>query len=548
MTVPIRVRHGRRRRDDRGSVLVSVLGSMIVISAFLLASLGFALQQAPAARRDQDAKSAIASAEAGIEEYLSRLNADTNYWKQGNGDTSNPAFGAGQVIDGTSGQGGSFRYQVLSTPAQTSSSGVLRLRVTGTSAPAGNGTTVSKSLTVLLRPKAFLDFVYFSDIEVLDPAIVGSNPLCAKHYYDSPPRSGRSDCAEVYWGTGDVVDGPFHSNDAVQINGRPTFTNPRTESSWPAIQGAGPTDRTWWTQIGTNPPLPQYAPRYAPPMALPVGNAALLKQVAPDVDGDGSVGPGCYYTGQTRIIFAGTSMKVLSPSTTSPSTPSRCYDVNHPNLEQTITPIPPLVYVDGTTSSCTFDAIGYPRPGEQYTVGSATAIAWQTDPSRGGYSPNYDCSRGSAFVEGNADGQVTVAARDDVVITNDLTATDGTTGSDIVGLIAGNYVWVYHPVNNGMQNITDPVPHTIDAAVLALRHSYILQNWDQGNPLGSISFRGSVAQEFSGPFATAYPGGTIRNGYPDQSMTYDPRLAYMQPPFFLQPDSSPWAVATVTDG
>jgi hypothetical protein len=541
-------RRTRRRGDDRGSVLVSVLGSMIVISAFLLASLGFALQQAPSARRDQDAKSAMAAAEAGIEEYLSRLNADTNYWKQGNGDPSNPAFSTGQVIQGTNGQGESYTYQVLSTAAQTAQTGVLRLRVTGTSTPAPNGTTISKSLTVLLRPKAFLDFVYFSDVEVLDPAIVGSNPLCAKHYYDSPPRSGRSDCAEVYWGTGDVIDGPFHSNDAVQINGRPTFTNPRTESSWPAIQNAPPGSRTWWTQIGTNPPLPQYAPQYAPPLALPIGNSSLLKQVDPDVDGDGSVGPGCYYTGATRIIFQGNSMKVYSPSTSSTSTPSRCYDVANRDREQTITPIPPLIYVDGTTSSCTFGALGYPRPGEKYTVGSSTAVAWVTSASRGGYSPNYDCTRGTAFVEGDADAQVTVAARDDVVITNDLTVTDGTTGSDVIGLVAGNYVWVYHPVNNGGQSIASSTVHTIQAAVLALRHSYILQNWDQGNPMGSISLRGSVAQEFSGPFATAYPGGAIVSGYQDQSMTYDPRLAYLQPPYFLQPASSPWEVASITDG
>jgi hypothetical protein len=29
---------------------------------------------------------------------------------------------------------------------------------------------------------------------------------------------------------------------------------------------------------------------------------------------------------------------------------------------------------------------------------------------------------------------------------------------------------------------------------------------------------------------------------------YDPRLAYMQPPYFLQPDATPWVVATITDG
>ena len=47
---------------------MSVLGSMIVLSMFVLAALAFTLQQVPAARRDQDAQPALASAEAGIED------------------------------------------------------------------------------------------------------------------------------------------------------------------------------------------------------------------------------------------------------------------------------------------------------------------------------------------------------------------------------------------------------------------------------------------------------------------------------------------------
>jgi len=533
------------RPDDRGSVLVSVLGSMLVVSAFLLVSLGAVVQQAPAARRDQDSKAAIAAAEAGVEEYISRLNADTNYWKTG-ADPANPAFGAaGRPIPGTTGAG-SFSYQLVSTPAQIAQTRALRLRVTGT-APAGPGRTISKTLTVTLRPKSFLDFVYFSDVEVLDPAISGTNALCAKHYYDTPPRSARTDCGNIYWGTGDVVNGAFHSNDAVEINGSPRFLDPRTESSWPAIQNAAPGTRTWWTQAGTNPPLPAFSPQYAPPLALPIGNATMLAYVEPDADGDGTVGPGCYYTGETRIKFQGATMRVYSPSTSSPQTPSRCLDVADRGNEQ-VKPIPPVIYVDGTTSSCTFGDLGYPRAGEQYTVGSSTAVAWKTSTTRGGWSPNYDCTRGTAYVQGDADAQVTVAARDDVVITDDLTVTDGTTGTDIIGLVAGNYVWIWHPVNNGGQNIASSTVHTIQAAVLALRHSFILQNWDQGNPLGALDIRGAMAQEFSGPFATGDAAGTVVDGYPNQSLVYDPRLAYLQPPYFLEPDSSPWTVATITDG
>jgi hypothetical protein len=518
---------------------------MLVVSAFLFASLGGVVQQAPAARRDQDSKAAIAAAEAGIEEYLSRLNADTDYWKNGNTDAANPAFGARRSVPGTTG-GGSFSYQLTSTPAQIAQSRMLRLRVTGT-APASGGRAVSKTLTVTMRPKSFLDFAYFSDVEVVDPAINGTDPVCAKHYYDSPPRSARTDCGDVSWGSGDVIDGAFHSNDAVQINGQARFLDQRTESSWPAIENAAPGTRTWWTSAGTDPPLPAFAPQYAPSLALPVGNASMLAYVEPDADGDGSVGPGCYYTGATRIIFQGTTMRVYSPSTSSTQTPSRCLDVSNRDDEQ-VKPIPPLIYVDGTTSSCSFGELGYPRPGEKYTVGSATDVAWVTSTTRGGWSPNYDCTRGTAFVEGDAHAQVTVAARDDVVVTDDLTVTDGTTGTDIIGLVAGNCVWIWHPANNGSQNIGNNDVHTIQAAVLALRHSFVLQNWTEGHTLGTLNIRGAMAQMFSGPFATVDTSGTVVNGYTAHSLVYDPRLAYLQPPYFLEPDASPWMVTTITDG
>ena len=91
------------------------------------------------------------------------------------------------------------------------------------------------------------------------------------------------------------------------------------------------------------------------------------------------------------------------------------------------------------------------------------------------------------------------------------------------------------------------VVHTIQAAVLALRHAFALQNWDLGATLGSLTVRGAMAQEFSAPWATS-SGWAIRNGYPQQSLVYDPRLGHLQPPFFLQPDSSPWRVTTITDG
>jgi Tfp pilus assembly protein PilX len=71
--------------------MVMVTGIMAVLMIFLLTGLTYVLNNVPASRRDQDAKAAYAAAEAGLEEYIARLNANSNYWQMGNTDASNPA-------------------------------------------------------------------------------------------------------------------------------------------------------------------------------------------------------------------------------------------------------------------------------------------------------------------------------------------------------------------------------------------------------------------------------------------------------------------------
>jgi hypothetical protein len=164
-----------------------------------------------------------------------------------------------------------------------------------------------------------------------------------------------------------------------------------------------------------------------------------------------------------------------------------------------------------------------------------------------GRTTDYTRTRGTAYVEGTASGKVTVAAKDDIVITRDLVANDPT-GTDIVGLVAGNNIWVYHPVNrwgNNLLNSANTV-NNIDAAILSLRHSFLVQNWAEGNVLGTLNVTGSMAQKYRGPVGTGYVGGPAVSGY-IKNYVYDTRLKVMQPPYFLKPESSPWQVTSTTD-
>jgi Tfp pilus assembly protein PilV len=518
--------------DDRGVALLSVLGSMIVLSLFLLVGVSYAMRNMTQSREGQDSENATAAAQAGVDDFLQQMNLD--YF----GNVAIGNWSAYRDIQGAGITDAQYRYKVLS-----SLNGQVLIQVDGVSSAgggSGSATKVHSTVNALFQSRGFLSYVYLSDIEVIDPTLVGDNAACGVYYYSG--RSSRNDCSEIQWTTGDVVNGPLHSNDALQINGTVQFKSTAT-TSWPTAQGrTGLTNasKTWWGT--TSAPLPNSnPPLYDTPLELPVSNSKLLTYVEPDVDGDITtpVGPGCYYTGATRIIMQGTTMKVLSPSTTRSDTPSRCYNRSTPGVEQTVT-IPPVIYVDSTTASCSIRNTGYPLSSESYSLGSDTATSW-------GKSPNYSCKRGTAYIQGTADARVTVAAADDVVITGNLTVQDiSNSSTDVVGIIAGNYAWVYHPLNNGnniltASSLTGSNPpaqqvNTIQAGMLALRHSFLVQNWDDGNPLGTLNITGSIAQKFRGPVGTG-SGASVVSGYL-KNYDYDDRLAYLRPPYFLEPPTT----------
>jgi Tfp pilus assembly protein PilX len=526
---------------DDGVAMLVVLGMIMVLSLFVLASMTVALNNLKPTRRDQDAKTALAAAQAGVDEYLSRLTTNTNYWKNGSTDSTNPAFTTGQTIQGTGGAGASYTYKLLTTTAQTVSTGQIVLQVTGRSAPAQTGTKVARVLTATLTPQGPLSYVYLSDVEVIDPtiykvAVPTSNlaAACSNYYYSD--INTRKNCANnIVWQTGDVVNGPLHSNDALDIAGTVNFKSANTTTSWVTTQ----TQKWWGTQ---NAPLGGNLPFYLGTVKLPVANATLKKYVNPDADGDGAVGPGCYYQGATKIVFTGATMSVLSPGTTNSATPASCYDVTKPTTLQTGLAIPPVIYVDAGSATCTNGQVGYPAGGEYVDSSSgANGVSW-------GSTTNYTCTRGTAYVQGTAKAQVTIAANDDIVVTGDLKV-NSITDTDVIGLMAGNCVWVYHPISRSgsassgytYANLYSTTQvSTIQAAILAQRHSFINQNWSYGANLGTLTVTGAIAQEYRGPVGQGTAGYL-------KSYGYDSRLAYLQPPYFLSNGDYNWQVSSVRD-
>jgi hypothetical protein len=139
------------------------------------------------------------------------------------------------------------------------------------------------------------------------------------------------------------------------------------------------------------------------------------------------------------------------------------------------------------------------------------------------------------------------------VITGDLRARDRT-GTDLLGLVANNFVEVYHPVscprascnNDEYQNIENThalrqADRTIDAAILALQHTFRIQHFEKAGRKGTLNITGAVAQYFRGSVAASSGSGILRSGYA-KNYVYDQRLAYLSPPHFIEPIDAPWLI------
>ena len=89
----------------------------------------------------------------------------------------------------------------------------------------------------------------------------------------------------------------------------------------------------------------------------------------------------------------------------------------------------------------------------------------------------------------------------------------------------------------GRGAMTDP---TVEAAILSVTHSWIVDNWQLGAPLGTLNVNGAIAQKFRGPVGT-HQNGSVKSGYL-KNYVYDDDLRFRDPPFFLDPVQASWRI------
>jgi hypothetical protein len=617
------------RGGDGGYALVTVIGSMFALTVLAMAALGAALGGLPQSKAAQADAAAMAAAQAGVADLTTQVNLCRDYWVNPSAcapvDFAAPDADGWRAVQGSDPvQNARYRIKYVVTPeavpggGTTVQNGLIRVEVAGRVDAKDRPAGVQRRVTVDLRQPGFLQYIYYSDFEAVDPAILAAvyperrydkyvlpvknadgtttyteftdvsmsgisvtqAQACNRYWYGpGGPTDTRTTPSETFKGTSggknytatltrpcdlkfagtDVVNGPLHTNDAILLEQGVTFASPTTHTSWRNPPGTTPppaeddSSVNWFRQVtlGAQPSTSGYRPRYKAPVTMPWRQS----------DTRTAAGRGCLYTGPTSVEFLSTGrIKVHSPYSRNLSADCGGSAVTTA-VQEVPGPVNGVIHVQNrardsfwSSSPCPEKVLGlYPM------TDTATGIKDIT---------KYPCTDGDAFVKGTAGRPLTISTENDVVVTDDVTVAGGTTGPNVVGLVAQGHVEVYHPVgcsytvtapkvcgDTDYKNLpTDVTPPTTDlvvqAAVISMAHSFTVQNFEKGTSLGTLSVTGGIYQRFRGPVGftlDAAPAGAsgpvpVKTGFPTKNYLHDKRMLNLPPPAFPVPVGTSWAV------
>jgi len=135
-------------------------------------------------------------------------------------------------------------------------------------------------------------------------------------------------------------------------------------------------------------------------------------------------------------------------------------------------------------------------------------------------------NRGSLIISGVLNGRLTAGSSGDVIIENNITYADNPkvnpNSDDVLGIISESNVII---------NDNAPSNLEIDACIMGMNTSFMLENWWVGPPKGTLSVYGGIIQDERGPVGT-FNGTTGQkvSGYA-KNYLYDERLLGCPPPY-----------------
>ena len=551
--------------------MIIALGVMIVTSLLLAGTFVGVDGDIQLTGKSTSQKKAYYAALAGINDYQFHLNANPEYWTTCTG-ASNVAVP--NTTDET--------YSIVPVPAEdqktysacsTANANASMIEQTGSAAgtfrieSTGASGSETQSIVATIKHEGFLNYVYFTEFETSDP-VQYENPSaytgCAKHYKareeweeEEPQKKNKIECNVISFGANDGVHGPIHTNDKAAICGEPVFG--RNSEDKVEFNGG------WYASCGGS--KPDFLGTYTT-------EGKELR--TPPTDKTLTASAGYTYTGRTEITLEANLAKPTEPNT---------FTVTNSKGETSAKqawPSSGVIYVNDASGTCT----AYSPFGSNYTTDAACGNVYV----HGDYTQSLTIgSANDVIIDGNI--ETTHTAGEPSV--------EAPTGTATLGLIAEDFVRVYKPVkvtykghgtkgetcNTNGQGKTEEYSSTlklckytnssaecdaptltateaetelieteskhgvkaggaqsnpvIDAAILAVNHEFIVDNYECGPFLGYLNIWGAIGQEFRGIVWES--NGNGEHGY-DKDYNYDNRLHVLSPPHFINPVDSAWKV------
>jgi hypothetical protein len=520
MTI-LRQRVFRRAHEERGFTMIIALGVMLVTSLLLVAAFTAVNGDINVSHQNVTHQQAYYAALSGVQEYEYKLEANSNYWENCEPLSSTEESGERYEVTllaaedepkgTTCSAANPFETEIESSGTAANTFRVLSTGCAGeanlASCSGQSKSNVStRSIVATFKLTGFLDYVFFTQYEDIDPALNGTNETNCAKYYEEKGVKRAAECQTLIFSKEDSVSGPMHTDDAANVtcskettfgrqNHKPPDTIEINGGTWPACTAGN--EPTYYTESKT------YS--RGQELVAPVSDESLGQYVE----------SANKFKGLTELVLNGTTNEITVFT----------WKEGKKSEQKIAWPKNGLLYVEGN------GACGY-----NYNIESAD--------TSGDYSEAEKC--GDVYVEGTYSKSLTVAGTDDVIVKGSIYPTSvagklGTapTGASTVGLIASNFVRVYHPCTNSNQtgSLTNP---WIYAAILSTSHSFVVDNYKCGATLGDINLYGALAQKFRGPV-----GQVGSHGYTKEYI-YDQRLASEEPPYYLSPLRTGWKVSRET--
>jgi Tfp pilus assembly protein PilX len=445
--------------------MIVVLGVMLVTSLLLVAAFTAANGEVHLTNTDRAQKKAYYAAEAGIENYEYHLTQDGNYLSyctegpaatnpalNRNGETTHRA-----TVPSTNGEATNEQYAIQLLPAESastedsnwvndphcdpnhlvesmieekgSSTGTFRIESTGYSSGE------ERTIVATFRNANFVSYVWYTKYETGDPVIYGEPPTAPTalpnyytecgNFYGIRPAQGRLTlagfeypirCADNLFFGGESVNGPMHTTDHAGICGSPVFG--RNENDRIEFGNGGKPEGEGYSSEGH---CGESAPNFKGKHILPKETLSIEPPPG-DEELKHIVEPAYLYAEKTELILEGSTMTVKTHvgSVEEKTTPAVAYPPNG------------VIYVAGSCGE-KYSPFG-PKP--RYAGNEVAAES--------------DTTCGNVYVHGEYTKSLTIAAENDVVINGNITTPvngEGTpTTNALLGLIANNFVRIYHPV------------------------------------------------------------------------------------------------------